>query len=358
MSDEPAPDEALAAAVDELFADHVPAAHATLDEGAGPPTVLWNLTDQLGFTRVGLAEDLGGSGGSLSDALTILVGAGRHAAPLPLAEGYLGATLLSNARAELPPGFLTVALAGHAEERPSADGSVAVTLRQVAWAETAACVVALVPGPAAARLVAVDPRPWVVRTGEDLAGEPIATLDISATPEVIAGTPVGLDEFFWLGALYRTAQIAGALQTVAELTQRYTQERVQFGRPIGQFQAVQQHIVTVAQAAELTTTSLWIAAHAWARDGGRYSLEIATAKLVANESARVAARAAHQAHGAIGMTREYPLHRYTRRLTLWRNQFGTERQLAARIGRAVTTAPSFARVLSDPDPDLRVPCPR
>lgn len=141
------------------------------------------------------------------------------------------------------------------------------------------------------------------------------------------------------------------------LTLRYTSERVQFGKPVGRFQAVQQHIVTVAQAAEMTTTALWTAARAWSRRPGAATFEGCAAKLTANESARVSARAAHQAHGAIGMTREYPLHLYTRRLNLWRCQFGTERQLAAVLGQAVSGTPSFAHLLSGGDGEPEVSCP-
>jgi acyl-CoA dehydrogenase len=159
----------------------------------------------------------------------------------------------------------------------------------------------------------------------------------------------------WRGALLRAAQMAGAMTAVDRMTRRYVGQRVQFGKPIGAFQAVQQHTVTIAQAAEISTMSVWRAGRAACL--GPATFEICVAKLVANEAARVAVRAAHQAHGAIGMTREYPLHIFTRRLNAWRQEFGTERQLALALGSGVSAAESFARAIADSDNGVEVPCP-
>jgi acyl-CoA dehydrogenase len=149
--------------------------------------------------------------------------------------------------------------------------------------------------------------------------------------------------------------MAGAIGAVDQITRRYTRERVQFGKPIATFQAVQQHVVAIAQAAEMSAMAVWAAGRAAAtRDG---TFEVCAAKTLANESARIAVRSAHQAHGAIGMTQEYPLHRYTRRLNAWRQEFGTEAQLTAGLGAAVAAAASFARVISDQDNGIEVPCP-
>lgn len=70
---------------------------------------------------------------------------------------------------------------------------------------------------------------------------------------------------------------------------------------------------------------------------GRASLEIVATKAVANRNAALAARAAHQAHGAIGMTREYPLQLLTRRLQTWRGDFGDETSLNLRLGTAIAS---------------------
>ena len=69
-------------------------------------------------------------------------------------------------------------------------------------------------------------------------------------------------------------------------------------------------------------------------DRGEASFEIAVAKTLANDAARIASRAAHQAHGAMGMTQEYLLHQYTRRLWAWRSEYGDAAWVST-LGEAV-----------------------
>jgi acyl-CoA dehydrogenase len=125
--------------------------------------------------------------------------------------------------------------------------------------------------------------------------------------------------------------MAGALQTVAEMTARYTTERKQFGKPVGTFQAVQAHVVAAAEEAALVDIAVQVAARESDRQAAPF--EIAAAKAVANNAARVATRAAHQAHGAMGMTQEYPLHQFSRRLWAWRAEYG-DSLWGDRLGRA------------------------
>jgi acyl-CoA dehydrogenase len=273
-----------------------------------------------------------------------------------LAETYLAAWLLAAAGGEVPTGPMTVVPPTSVHTLQVVDGIVRGTARDVPWAGSVARVVALVDdADGVSHVVAFEPSQSIARAGQDLAGEPTATLEVDKPALVCLAAPFERDRYAWHGALIRTAQLAGALESVSRITQRYVGERVQFGKPIGRFQAVQQHIVSVAQASEMTTMCLWRAAGAYARRAA--SFEVCAAKLMANESARISVRAAHQAHGAIGMTREYPLHLYTRRLNLWRQQFGTERELAAALGTTMSAAPSFARALSDHDNQLAVACP-
>jgi len=89
---------------------------------------------------------------------------------------------------------------------------------------------------------------------------------------------------------------------------------------VGSFQAVQTLLVRVAEEAVLVDLAVQVAAREAERGGGHF--EIASAKLLANEAARLATRAAHQAHGAMGATREYPLHLLSRRLWAWRAEYG------------------------------------
>ena len=137
-------------------------------------------------------------------------------------------------------------------------------------------------------------------------------------------------------ALARVALMAGALAAVAAMTLRYSREREQFGRPIGRFQAVQAHLVTIHQQATVVASAVDGAVAAVQRGQGGF--EIACAKLLADRAAQLATRAAHQTHGAIGMTKEYPLHHLTRRLWAWRDEAGGHRRWADRLGEALVAA--------------------
>lgn len=356
MSRTPVPDPALAAGVGEFFADKATEAAIDFDRTGQFPQQLWDASEQLGLTLIAVDEARGGSGGSLTDLLTVHMVAARHAAPLPLAETALAAHLLDSAGVAVPPGPMAVASAGQGEALQLANGRLHGTVRNVAWGRFANLVVALARDDRGRRrVVAFDPSSCDREEGEDLAGFPRDQLHVAQPAVFDAATVTAPSDLLVRGALLRTGQIAGALAATHDLTSRYVEDRSQFGRPIGRFQAVQAHTVAIAQAAEITTMSTWRAASAATRRTAR--LEVFAAKLVANESARTAARAAHQAHGAIGMTREYPLHLHTRKLNAWQYSFGTESELAAAIGAAVTTG-SFARTVADHDPDIEVTWPR
>ncbi|GAB3573225.1 acyl-CoA dehydrogenase family protein [Amycolatopsis endophytica] len=344
------PDPDLAAGVREFFADRAAEAAADFDRSGRFPRELWDAAEDLGLTLVAVDEARGGSGGSLTDQLTVLVTAARYAAPLPLAETALAAYLLATAGVPVPKGPLTV-VPGNALRLSG--GTLHGAARDVAWARTAGLVVALTnDDEGRARVVAFDPSGCERENGSDVAGLPRDHLRVEADAVVDAGTELTRADLRARGALLRAGQMAGALAATHSLTSRYVEERVQFGRPIGRFQAVQAHTVAIVQAAEITAMSTWRAAAVAARRPARF--EAFAAKLVANEAARTAVRAAHQAHGAIGMTREYPLHLHTRRLNAWQHEFGTEGELATAIGAAVAPG-SFSRTVSDHDPDIEVP---
>ena len=116
--------------------------------------------------------------------------------------------------------------------------------------------------------------------------------------------------------------MAGALGEVLDMTVRYSQERVQFGRPIGKFQAIQQNLAVLAGQAAAAGAAADLAQEAAAK--GFNPLTIAAAKARAGEAASIGAAIAHQVHGAIGFTQEHRLNHRTRRLWSWRDEFGSE----------------------------------
>ena len=134
-------------------------------------------------------------------------------------------------------------------------------------------------------------------------------------------------------AFARACQIAGALDAALALSIAYANERQQFGRPLGKFQAVQQSLASFACEAAAANCAAMGAAQAL--DRGNAEFEVAAAKLRANRAVEMGTSVAHQVHGAIGFTEEYALAPLTRRLWQWRSEYGNDAYWSARLGSKV-----------------------
>ncbi len=168
-----------------------------------------------------------------------------------------------------------------------------------------------------------------------LAGYHALAIDLPAMI-VAKAAGEGAEAHFALMAFARTAQIAGALDAALALSVGYVNERRQFGRPLGKFQAVQQSLAGFACEAAAANCAAVGAAQALER--GDAGFEIAAAKLRANRAVEVGTTVAHQVHGAIGFTQEYCLHPLTRRLWQWRSEYGNDAYWSKRLGKLVVDA--------------------
>jgi acyl-CoA dehydrogenase len=179
---------------------------------------------------------------------------------------------------------------------------------------------------------------FTVTPNENLAGEPRDTITVDAvlTADAIAPAPIDRAALRAAGAAVRTVQIAGALARALEITVTYVQTRVQFGRPIGKFQAIQHNLAITAGQSAAALAAADMATDALAEELS--PLLIGAAKARAGEAASIAAGLVHQSHGAIGFTQEYQLHPYTRRLWSWRDEFGNEAEWNAVVGRIALAA--------------------
>jgi acyl-CoA dehydrogenase len=339
-------DGLLLETADRVFADSATFAavqSAEADRWAGE---IWDAVAGVGLPWVSVPESAGGAGGSLADAVALLVVAGRHAAPIPLAEtGLLAGWLAATAGLPVGSGPRTVLAGGPDDDLDLRSGRLTGRASRVAWAEGVEDIVALVDD----QVVVISPDRARIERVANVAGEPRDTVIFDEVEvEAAAPAPPGVDADALLrrGALSRAALMAGALGAVARLTAAYTVERKQFGRPVASFQAVQALVVRCAEEAALVDLAVQVAAREAERGDARF--EIAGAKYLADEAARVVTRAAHQAHGAMGMTQEYPLHHLTRRLWAWRAEYG-DAMWPARIGRGVVElgAESMYRVIAD-----------
>jgi len=115
-----------------------------------------------------------------------------------------------------------------------------------------------------------------------------------------------------LAAIGKCAEMLGGADRVLEMTTEYVKERVQFGRPIGSFQAVQHHCANMATDVE---GCRYVAYQAAWRVSERLPAEreVAIAKAWVSDAYRRVCALGHQSHGAIGFTKEYDLQLFTRR---------------------------------------------
>jgi acyl-CoA dehydrogenase len=329
-----------------LFRDRCTPEDVVAAEASGWSQRLWSALTESGFPYVSLPEEAGGSGGDVADACALLTVAGRFAAPVPLAEsGLLGGWALTAAGLELPEGPLSVAVGrpGDVIGLSGGPGSWRLTARvqRVPWGGRSDRVALLAEVGGQRYVVSAPTASAEVTAGRNLAAEPRDTLawdGVSLPDDAVGVAPAGVDAHALRlrGALSRAALISGALARVSELTVRYTGERQQFGRPIARFQAVQTHLVTIAEEAQLAGLATEVAALNARPEPGFF--DVAAAKAAASEAATIAARASHQAHGAIGMTKEYELGQLSRRLWSWRDEFGSERYWSRELGRRLAEA--------------------
>ncbi len=301
---------------------------------------LWSALVDAGLTKALVSEPAGGAGVDLADGLALLIEAGRFSVPAPLAETMIAAWLLDRAGLPVPDGALTFALPPAAEAvSVTRDGDALLLtgkLPRVPWAKDATGL-ALLAAEGDKPIVAHVPRDEYHATGGyNLAGEPRDDVELAAARAAAAPSDLDIEEWRALGAIARSAGMAGAMQRLLASSVQYAHERVQFGRPIGKFQAVQQNLAWLAGQAAAATAAAEGAIEAAARD--LHSPLIAAAKIRCGEAAGIGAAIAHQVHGAIGFTQEHSLHYSTRRLWSRRDEVGNEAEWSALLGARAAKA--------------------
>lgn len=312
----------LTHSVDRFLAD---IADCPLDDAKA-----WQSIEEMGLPALFLPESDGGMQGSWSDAHIVLQSCGYHALPFPVGETMIGNRLLQEHEMEPATGMLALGIGkGRMDGGDRFDGHIDA-LSPVLPGNTMLAQVALEQGEACILLDTGCTAGFA--PSSNAAGEPRGGLTVSDAPvrqlrNVAPGT------LFRLGAFLRSCQISGALAACLERTTRYAGERSQFGRELRQFQAIQHQIALLAE--ETAAIASASASAAQALDYGIADFAIACAKLRANMATGSSALIAHQVHGAIGITEEYALHRYTRRLWAWRSEFGNDRHWARELGKMV-----------------------
>jgi acyl-CoA dehydrogenase len=328
--------DALSAALQQLLQDRSTPAAVRGVEAGGDHAALWAEIEASGFADALVPEAEGGAGLPLPDAFALLELCGRHALPVPLAPTLLARGLLAQSGIARPAGSVAIA------DVAARCGAV-LRCAQVASGRVADHVLVTVDGatlllPAAA----ADREPGVFPLDATLAWDAAA---------LRAAVPVGgPHDLATLAACAAAAQIAGSLMAVFERTLQYANERQQFGRPIGKFQAIQHQLAVLSEH----TFAARMAAQIGCQCAGVVPdrLRVAVAKARTSAAAMEGAAIAHAIHGAIGFTAEYALQLHTRRLHAWRQAAGSEGHWHTVLGEALlaTGAPALDMIRATTDP--------
>ncbi|MBO0752616.1 MAG: acyl-CoA dehydrogenase [Bradyrhizobiaceae bacterium] len=325
---------------ERIFTRYVTAACLQAADEGRFPSDAWEAVLSAGLTLALVPEASGGGGVDGAVAGQLIRRSAYHAIPAPFADTLMAQALWTMAGGEPFEGSAglvaepAIRLGGKSRGR-----AVSGEVRQAAWGadvdhlllltsvDGSDCLVLLPRADRVAvsrRNVANEPR--VSFTLED---EPIADTAIRPLPGNLACRH-GLGVF---GAFVRAQQMTGAMERCLDLALVYANERKQFGKPIGRFQAVQHMLAEAAGQWAAAAAAAELAAAAFGNEA--FPLAAAVAKARCGEAAGKVAEVCHQVHGAMGFTHEHALHFFTRRLWAWRDEFGREAFWQERIGRIV-----------------------
>ena len=308
--------------VDQLLASAHPvvAARAWAEGDHAPGLAVWRKLADQGVNALLVPEDAGGLGASATELVIALEAIGRHGVPGPWVESV----------AYLPT---ALAEAGGADDLLAAlaEGSVATVAAppQVPYALDAdvAHHVLLADGDglrsanASEQLTSVDSTRRLFRLAVDDA------------PPVVAAPPSG--RAFDMAALATAAQLLGAGERLLADSVAYVQQRRQFGRPIGSYQAIKHHLADVRIALDFVRPL--VNGAALAGDDTR-SRDVSAAKVAASDAAHLAARTALQVHGAIGYTAELDLSLWILKVRALVGAWGTSALHRSRVLAAIVPA--------------------
>ena len=315
----------------------------------GVPTALWQAIGEQGWLAVLVPEEHDGIGLGLLDAVVIARAFGAGTVPGP----WLGTILLGEAvrlagskeqQAELLPGLAAgevkgaVALlrTGSASTPPAtaAGGSLSGDLGLVEYASAAdRLVVAAQDG-----LYLVDPKgPGVTVTDHAVLDRTTrlqtVVLDGAAGEKLEAGTDDVLQDLLDRAAVLAAADLTGIARKALTDTVEYDKTRVQFGKPVGSFQAIKHDLADLHVSVTMAEHAALYAAYAQDSDADDRRLAASIAKAKASDTADAATSAMIQYHGGIGYTWEHDTHFYWKRAKRLQFAYGDAAQHRERIAR-------------------------
>lgn len=319
-------DADFAAMLESLFAD---IADSESPDVAAPGLGRdrWTALGSLGLTLLTRPENVGGSGAGWPEAWSLHHAAARHGIQLPLGEhDLLGRWLADQLGWETGDDVVSVGLS-------NSSGTV-----DVPWGvdvDSVLLIDARGERPIVSRLRSEE-LTWCVEGR--MPGSRRARVVPPAESRAVELDPALLRELHLRGAVLRSMQITGALEKCVEIAVEHAVVRVQFGRPLAAFQAVQAMLADAAAEVELAraATMAAVAALSLRDDVSASAVPIAVAKSCTSHAVGPVTRRAHQILGAIGTTREHALHRFSMPPLGWRDEFGTGAEWDRELGETVS----------------------
>ncbi|CAM3553137.1 acyl-CoA dehydrogenase family protein [Tsukamurella ocularis] len=326
--------EAFAESLDDLLsgAGVVAAARAWADGDSGPGRKVWAALADLGVTGLAIAEEHGGVGGDAVDLAVAFQALGYHGVPGPVVESIAVLPTLLTDPAQLE------ALAG------GAIGTVALAPRTPFLLDADVADLRFVVGPdgtvTEVEAPSTDPLGSVDRTRRLFATE---SNTVPVREPAGGGDRNGVQPAEVVGAFAVAAQVLGAGRRLLDDTVEYAKARSQYGKAIGEYQAIKHLLADVATRLELAAPLLSGAAVAVSGSDSRGVdldpvRDVAAARVAAADAAYLAARTALQVHGAIGYTAEYDLGLWITKVRALQSAWGTQAEHRATVLDAVRKA--------------------
>ncbi|MEV4059225.1 acyl-CoA dehydrogenase [Nonomuraea dietziae] len=299
-------------------------------ESGRPP--FWLGLAEQGLLGLHLPEEFGGSGYGLLEAAVAIEALAERMAPGPfvptvLASAVIAASGSDKARAELLPGL--------------ADGSLTAAVALTAELTGDSFVLSgtaeqVLGGAMADVLVLPFGDTWVAVDASQVRIEEIKSLDLTRAVARVTLEAVAVPEDRILGevdvpsiaAIILGAEAAGVAAWCVRAASDYAKVRVQFGRPIGQFQGIKHKLSRMLVALEQARATVWDATRA---SGDELAYAAAIAGVMAPDAAVQCAKDAIQTFGGIGYTYEHDAHLYYRRALTLRALLGSSSSWAARV---------------------------
>jgi len=311
------------------------AVRIVVEAGGGQSDAIWAAMVEQGWLGVALAEERGGLGFGTVELAVLLEEIGRHATPVPFASTVLAIDVLDAAGRTADVDRLVAGEAVGAVAWSARADAVRATESGGAWvldgradptlaAPSASVVIVVAAAPDGPGLFLVDldavgrpaAEPAIDRTRE------LAWLDFAATPAERLGGADAVEALLDRGAVFACAEMLGGAGKVLEMTVEYAKDRVQFGRPIGSFQALKHRCADMLVDVEgMRSTVYWAA---WCIGAGdpEASIAASTTKVWTADASKRVMASGLQVHGGIGFTWEHDLHLFLKRAQLDQMTFG------------------------------------